>query len=172
MNINLKRTNARPNTEQAIKILNKLVERYAHLLETEEQMYLEDYASELRLGARDLDQTATLISRVLEGVINIEIECKEDELDETIEIEADSISLLLHWDESTPQTGDMHIPKEVAAEMLSFDRNETAIQNHALARVKADLRSLDRATTTLTKGQEAKFTRQDALMQIMRCAPD
>jgi len=77
MNINLKRTNARPNTEQAIKILNKLVERYAHLLETEEQMYLEDYASELRLGARDLDQTATLISRVLEGVINIEINAKK-----------------------------------------------------------------------------------------------
>lgn len=164
--------NDRPTKEQAIKILKKLVDTYAPVLHPEEQTYLEDYASELKATSPHLDETARIIDRILSPEIKIVINACGKDLHDAQEIEAQSRICRTNYNEANAQKGDITVDFDEVVSMHIADqetRQELGIKLHEFI---TDLRSLQRAVTSLTTPEEPTFTRHDALMAIMQYAPN
>jgi len=161
----------RPNDVQAIKILKKLTAEYADFYDPDQQAYLEDYASELSVSAYDLDQTAKIIGRMLAPAIQACADQQSEKLQDSQATEAQSSQIVATWRDANDTDEDMHIPFEEAACMYEYDQEQRLGQALELHERNSDLRSLQRALSTLTgDNNDAKFTQHDALMQIMHCA--
>ena len=173
MDIPTRTKEALPDTQQAIKILKKLVSEYKSFYDEDplQPQYMEDLAVELSESDLGFPEIAGTLGRMLQPAIEYEIEATYDEIAECEELQNETLSAIAQIWDTAAANFEIEMLDDGTMNIVKFEQEQKQAEALNLSGAKFDLRSLERAVTTL-KGQsrEPEFSRMDAHRTIMEIA--